>query len=469
MRASALVSKSVLLTVLSLASWVQPGGVSADPTLTTLHNFTGSDGAQPTGRLIFDQSGALYGTTDIGGAAGSIVNGGCASVSVCGSNGNIDGYSPLAGLIPDASGTLYGTASAGPGSGYGTVFKLTPPSATGGVWTIDVLHSFTLGDGGQPYVGSLIFDNSGALYGTTNVGGLGGAANRGVVFKLTPPGTTGDSWTEVVLHSFGDTGCADGSQPLSGVTFDASGALYGTTVGGGSLGCDINVGTVFKLTPPAMPGGAWTESVLHRFTDNEGVNPPAGVIFDNFGALYGTTQAGANGYGTIFKLTPPSTTGGVWTINVLHSFTQNEGYPSYGNLVFDESGALYGATIFGGTFGYGTIFKLTPPSATGGIWSLSVLHSFTGNDGAIPYDGLILDKSGTLYGTTNQGGAYGYGTVFKLATGMTFVGTPGQANCYGQSVSALARQYGGLDAAAAALGYSSAAVLQNAITAYCAG
>jgi len=329
-----------------------------------------------------------------------------------------------------------------------------------------VLHSFTLNDGGQPYVGSLIFDNSGALYGTTNVGGLGGVANRGVVFKLTPPGTTFDNWTEAVLHSFGDTGCADGSQPLAGVTFDASGALYGTTVGGGSLGCDINVGTVFKLTPPATPGGgAWTESVLHRFTDSEGVNPPAGVIFDNFGALYGTTQAGANGYGTLFMLTPPSTTGGVWTLSVLHSFTQNEGYPSYGNLVFDESGALYGATIFGGTFGYGTIFKLTPPSETGGIWTLTVLHSFTGNDGAIPYDGLILDKSGALYGTTIEGGGYGFGTVFKLA--VTFDGTPGRANCHGTSVSALNKQFGGLNAAASALGFSSVSALQNAVVAFC--
>jgi uncharacterized repeat protein (TIGR03803 family) len=491
MGAFALASKSVrLLTILCLAVCLRPGSAAADPTLTTLYNFAGNDGAQPTGRLIFDKSGALYGTTDIGGATGSIINGGCVSVSVCGTvfkltppakkdgvwtetllhvfNGNIEGYGPLAGLIPDESGALYATTSAGPGIDDGTVFKLTPPSTTGDTWTATVLHSFTGTDGIQPYVGSLIFDESGALYGTTNVGGASSTtSNRGVVFKLMPPAMPGGSWTETVLHSFGDTGCDDGSQPLAGVIFDKSGALYGTTVGGGSLGCDVNVGTVFKLTPPAMPDGAWTETILHRFTENEGLNPPAGVIFDKSGALYGTTQAGALGYGTVFKLTPPAKANGVWTINVLHSFTQTEGSPSYGDLVFDKSGALYGATLFGGTFNHGTVFKLTPPAKADGVWTETILHSFTGNDGVNPYDGLILDKSGALYGTTNEGGAYGYGTVFKLATGMTFAGTPGKANCHGESVSALAQQSGGLVAAAAVLGYPSVRALQEAIMAYC--
>jgi hypothetical protein len=158
MGAFALASKSVrLLTILCLAVCLRPGSAAADPTLTTLYNFAGNDGAQPTGRLIFDKSGALYGTTDIGGATGSIINGGCVSVSVCGTvfkltppakkdgvwtetllhvfNGNIEGYGPLAGLIPDESGAPYATTSAGPGIDDGTVFKLTSPSTTGDTWT----------------------------------------------------------------------------------------------------------------------------------------------------------------------------------------------------------------------------------------------------------------------------------------------------------------------------------------------
>src|SRR6516162_3102895 len=147
MRRCTLASKSArLLTILCLAI-LRPGSAAADATLTTLYNFAGDDGAQPTGRLIFDNSDALYGTTNIGGAAGSIINGGCVSVSVCGTvfklappkkngsvwthtllhtfNGNVDGYAPLAGVISDEAGALYGTASAGPGNGYGTVYKLT--------------------------------------------------------------------------------------------------------------------------------------------------------------------------------------------------------------------------------------------------------------------------------------------------------------------------------------------------------
>jgi uncharacterized repeat protein (TIGR03803 family) len=487
MRASSLISTLAVLIVFCLASIA-----SADPTPTTLYNFAGNDGGQPFGKLIFDKSGVLYGSTALGGAAESVINGGCVSLTPCGIvftmkppaikegvwtetvlhafNGNIDGYGLLAGLIFDESGALYGTASSGPGAGYGTVFKLTPPSTMGGIWTLNVLHSFTGDDGAFPYAGSLIFDKSGALYGTAAGGGVGPFRGRGLVFKLTPPATASASWTETVLHSFSDTGCADGNQPLAGVVFDEAGALYGTTVGGGGpRGCDVNVGTVFKLTPPVIRGGAWTETILHSFTDNEGTNPPAGVIFDKSGALYGTTQAGALGYGTVFKLAPPSTMGGIWTLNVLHAFTQNEGYPSYGDLVFDESGALYGATLFGGAFGKGTVFKLAPPSTNDGIWTISVLHSFTGDDGANPFDNLIFDKSGAIYGTTIQGGAHDLGTVFKLTTGAAFAGTPGKANCHDQSVSALARQYHGLNAAAAALGFASVATLQNAIMAYCGG
>ncbi len=372
-------SKSALLIALCLASSIQPGRASSNWTLTTLYSFAGDDGANPFGALIFDKSGALYGTTSTGGAGWSPSSPCVSPGGSCGTAfkltspvnkggvwtkillhtfmGSVEGFFSLSGLIFDKSGALYGTTGDGPGTyGEGTVFKLTPPTTSGGVWTATVLHTFTGTDGIQPYVGSLIFDKSGALYGTTNVGGL---YNHGTVFKLTPPATTGGVWTETVLHNFeggvqqGNTGGDDGSQPLGSLIFDKSGALYGTTVAGGSLG--LNGGTVFKLTPPVIGNAAWTETVLHSFAGNDGLYPPAGVIFDKSGALYGTTQGGALGYGTVFKLTPPPRKDAVWTISVLHSFTQNENYPSYGNLVFDESGALYGATLFGGAFGHGTV------------------------------------------------------------------------------------------------------------------
>jgi hypothetical protein len=181
-----------------------------------------------------------------------------------------------ASLIADASGALYGTTMWGGGGGgcpprgCGTVFKLTPPSPGGGPWTETVLHSFTNvnGDGALPLAG-LIFDASGALYGTTAYGG-GTNCACGTVFKLTPPSPGGGPWTETVLHSF--IGGSDGSEPLAGLIFDASGALYGTTLNGGGSGTNCaastgGCGTVFKLTPTTTTTGTtWTESVLYSFT-----------------------------------------------------------------------------------------------------------------------------------------------------------------------------------------------------------
>jgi uncharacterized repeat protein (TIGR03803 family) len=328
----------------------------------------------------------------------------------------------LAGLTFDASGALYGTTSLGGASGNGTVFKLTPPTISGGAWTESVLHSFTGSDGDYPWAG-LIFDGSGALYGTTTGGG---ASGNGTVFKLTPPTISGGAWTESGLHSFAG-GTADGGGPRAGLIFDASGALYGTTDGGGAHGA----GTVFKLTPPTISGGAWAESVLHSFT-SDGNSPTAGLIFDASGALYGTTTGGgAYDNGAVFKLTPPTAAGGAWTKNVLWSFTgDSDGANPRAGLVFDASGALYGTTSGGGNpgnvFGYGTVFKLTPPTISGGAWTETVLYSFTGgSDGFNPAAGVIFDASGALYGTAAVGGGRcRCGTVFKLSG----AGTPFSEN-----------------------------------------
>jgi uncharacterized repeat protein (TIGR03803 family) len=174
---------------------------------------------------------------------------------------------------------------------------------------------------------------------------------------------------------------------------------------------------VFQLAPSA--GGGWTERVLHDFNpkSNDGSEPYGGVIFDAAGNLYGTTvYGGPYDYGTVFELTP---TGGNWTEKLLHTFNKNgkDGYWPSAGLLLDAAGNLYSTTYAGGAYGFGTVFEMTPTAAGG--WTERSLHNFKSNvdstkDGASPDAGLIFDGAGDLYGTTYAGGAYGSGTVFEL-------------------------------------------------------
>jgi uncharacterized repeat protein (TIGR03803 family) len=316
-----------------------------------------------------------------------------------------------------------------------------------------VLHSFNSNtkDGYDP-VGGLIFDAAGNLYGTTEGGG---DFDSGTVFELTPE--KGGSWTEKVLHSF-NSNTKDGYNPYANLIFDAAGNLYGTTCGGGVYG----YGTVFELMPKA--GGRWAEKVLHSFNNHNGACSYAGLIFDNFGNLYGTVYAGGpKGGGAVFELTPngngrwiekvvyafkfnengggypegglifdaagnlygatrnssngmvfeltPKTRGG-WTEKVLHTFNIKDGMDPNSSPIFDTVGNLYYTTYSGGTNGDGTVFELTPK--TGGGWTGKVLHSFNGKDGIFCYAGLVFDAAGNLYGTVVEGGTYNHGTVFEL-------------------------------------------------------
>src|ERR1039458_2304305 len=212
---------------------------------------------------------------------------------------------------------------------------------------------------------------------------------------------------ETVLHSFHNNG-TDGFGPYyAGLIFDAAGNLYGTTLYGGSYGGAPGTGgTVFELTPAA--GGGWTEKVLYSFgnvADADGANPFAGLVFDAAGNLYGTTYAGGTyRNGTVFELTPAA--GGGWTEKVLHNFNNNgtDGATPLAGLILDAVGNLYGTTQVGGTYNYGTVFELTP--VAGGGWTEKVLHTFNGTDGFEPSAGLIFDAAGNLYGTA--------GVVFEL-------------------------------------------------------
>lgn len=238
--------------------------------------------------------------------------------------------------------------------------------------------------------------------------------------------------TEKVIYAF--QGGSGGRTPLGELIADASGALYGTTSGGGSTNCSDGCGVVFKLTPPATSAGKWTETVLYAFTGGtDGGLPQASLIADATGALYGTTATGGSmncsgGCGTVFKLTPPSGTRKRWTETVLHAFTGGtDGHSPLSSLIMDSTGALYGTTSYFPwfanclTFACGTVFKLTPPAAGKQAWTETVLHKFAdGSDGTLPVEGVIMDTHGALYGTTSLGGSsncynFGCGTAFKLS------------------------------------------------------
>lgn len=422
------VARIVLGSILALS----PTGLACQSasvrTYIELYNFTGQeDGAAPYG-LSMDAAGTLYGSTLWGGHTNC--NYGCGSIyklDVTGTltvlhdfTGSPDGASPRGVLTPDAAGNLYGVtcwggnSSACGSAGCGTVFKLDRNGVE------SVLHSFN-GKGGYCPDDGLIADMKEHLYGTTYGGG---AYDRGVVFKLDTNGN------ETVLYSF--TGGTDGSEPSGGVVRDAAGNLYGSTGEGGDLkrckrfaGC----GVVFKLDTSGVL------TLLHAFAGEADGLGPGPLIRDEAGNFYGTAAGGAHcrrsggGCGTVFNLTPNG------TLTVLHTFTwarEKEGVFPAGGVVRDANGNLFGTTEQGGGTqdvcpnpglpgGCGTVFKLNTAR------KLTVLHRFGASflaDGNTPFHPGLLDKAGSLYGTTLAGGAGvgwpcflvgpGCGTIFKI-------------------------------------------------------
>jgi len=403
--------------------------VATAQTETVLYSFqkNGSDGILPSSGLIASQSGALYGTTQEGGSGPC--NSGCGTIyeltppAILGNPWTeeiiysfqgeyTDGEFPSGNLALDNGGALYGAAGGG-AYGYGVIYKLTPPPAPGGAWTETVLYSFpSTRRSGEPN-GSLVFDKFFSLYGTTF---LGGAYGLGAVFKLTPQAS--GIWTLTILYSF--QGGADAQIPMNGLTFDSAGALYGTTSSGGQHGA----GAVFKLTPPAAKGASWTETVLYSFEGpSDGDYHTGSLILDTAGSLYGATNIAGPGFGAIFKLSPPASSGNPWAYTVLYNFVRgSDGCLPAGGTIFGGNGALYGTAAECGDSGFGTVFKLVPPSRQGEFWGEHVLHSFPGgSDGAEPTSPLTLFND-SLYGTTYLGGtgnctaypANGCGTVFQV-------------------------------------------------------
>lgn len=212
-----------------------------------------------------------------------------------------DGRNPNADIVFDSNGNLYGTTYSGGSGFYGTVFELSPPAAPGSTWTETILHNFTgkSGDGGYP-IGGLTIASNGTVYGTASYSGV--ANDSGTAFALTPPAEPGGAWTYTVLHNF--AGGSDGATPATTMAFDTTGNLYGTTWNGGSTACYLGCGTIFKLAPPAKSGGSWTETILHEW-GNSGQTPDASIVGFHNGLLYGTSLFfGTSNVGSVFTLTP---------------------------------------------------------------------------------------------------------------------------------------------------------------------
>jgi uncharacterized repeat protein (TIGR03803 family) len=384
---------------------------SAGPKYKVLHAFgKGRDGGGVWGSVAFDSKGNLYGTTSGGGAKGygtvfklaRHANGQWAE-SVLHSFGKNDpgGCEPFGGPALDAAGNVYGTTQLCGLHHAGVAFELTP-QADG--WRETVLHNFCsqsgCKDGSVPWAG-LTWDGSGNFYGTAFA-----------VFELSQAGS---GWKEKVLYRFcSKTNCSDGDAPYAGVILDAVGNLYGTTNAGGAY----KAGTVYQVRQ--TPGG-WKEQVLHSFPSfpKDGQVPGLGqLVLDDAGNLDGTTsQGGTNfcfaGCGTIFRLTRG--TDGRWKETILYNFENGaSGFSPGGGVVLDKAGILYGTTTYGGSSSCdcGVVYKLSPEAK--GKWTYTVLHRFSGVDGAAPDANLILDSKGNLYGTTASGGTSGAGVVFEL-------------------------------------------------------
>jgi uncharacterized repeat protein (TIGR03803 family) len=239
--------------------------------------------------------------------------------------------------------------------------------------------------------------------------------NMLVIFAIVVTlGVFASAQTETILHSF--TSGSDGQDPYAGLVFDSKGNLYGTTIVGGTTSLCSGCGVLFQLVPNSS--GSWTENIIYSFDGDQGdgLQSYGNLVLDTNGNIFGTTAFGGSSFeGTVFELSPGSN--GTWSEKVLYSFTGGaDGSLPFAGVTLDASGNLYGTTNAGGQSGFGTIFTLTP--GANGTWTEKVLHSFMGgNDGSTSFGKVILDSAGSICGTTNSAGQHDYGVVFKLTRG----------------------------------------------------
>lgn len=385
-------------------------------TFTTLVHFKGPNGDSPSSPLIQGRDGALYGTTQSGGANSEgeafrmSSTGRLTIYSFCSQPGCVDGSNPDA-IVLGLDGVFYGTAAGGGATGNGTVFKITRSGQ------LTTLYSFCAQtgcpDGSDP--DGLLVGEDGNLYGTTVAGGT---SNQGTIFKITPMGSFSS------LHSFYcSSTCLDGAWPNPGMIQASDGNFYGTTYAGGesSPNCEYGIngcGTVFRITPRGA------QTTLYRFCSSRGCpdgnNPRGGPVEAADGGLYGSTYGTLNeSGGTIFNITKAG------VLSTVYTFCSNcvdEDGPT-GEIVQATDGNLYGTTLLGGRGpeGNGTMFELT----TAGV--LTTLYNFCAQqgcrDGSSPLEGVMQHTSGVLYGSTIWGGGgdckyNGCGALFSLDAGL---------------------------------------------------
>ena len=433
--------RNKLALLCGIASLLMAGATSGPAmaaSTTLLHSFDGTSGSFPNAGLMVGAGGALYGTTVGGGAGNSEYSGGVAFSLTPGSGGTAsykvihtfgvvgaDGQLPHSRLVADRNGALYGTTYQGGGRNAGTVYRLLPPSGVQTTWTEQVLYSFTGGSDGANPRSEVVIDTAGRIYGTAT---MGGTAQQGTVYRLTPPAAGGTTWSAQILYRFGG---ADGRGPFGGLiarTVNGVYTLFGTTAYGGST----DQGTVFSLAMPASASAAWQYTLLHSFSGAaDGGVPVASLAVNKSLVLYGTTQRGGlvpsrSGLpgGVVFKLSPPAVSGGVWPLAVLHSFAgDGDGsnplgsvVQQYGRLIGTTAGAGYGSCASN----CGTVFMLTPRGDGGALtpWNEVVLQTFSGANGDLPSAEPTLAQGAggavSYYGVTERGGTDDYGTIFKI-------------------------------------------------------
>jgi uncharacterized repeat protein (TIGR03803 family) len=322
----------------------------------------------------------LLGVTSTGGAQGSGI---AFSIKSTGADFKVhktfeaSSSTPYGSLLQASDGNFYGVTYQGGTYGVGSVYKLCDSSFT-------VLHSFNYPVTGSTPEGSLVEGSDGNFYGVTRYGGAGG----GTVFKITPTGTL------TVLHNFDLI--TTGRTPRGGLVQGNDGNFYGMT-----YSSQDNLGSnIFKITPTG------TITVLHQFVESVTGDRPLGRLIEGSdGNFYGmTSRGGQSGNGTIFKITPAG------TVTVLRhlDYTTTGAYP-LGTLVQGKDGNFYGLTWSGGTYGEGTVFKITPS----GDFTV-IRHLDPSTDGSAPRGNLVQGSDGNFYGCTSGGGTYGYGAIFKI-------------------------------------------------------
>ena len=344
-------------TVFMLSPPTPPG---TNWTRRILHSFAGppSDGLGPNG-LFAAPDGTLYGTTNTGGAADGTGTVFRLTPPASGDRRarwryeilyvfrNATGRALLTGVVVDKAGNVFGSASGGGPKRNGILFKLTPPGPRPPRWTLTILHAFAdTPDGANPN-GRILLDKDGVL---TLAVDEGGRFNKGQVIQVP---TSDPSAKRDVLYNFR---IADGQPTPGAIPSDKAGNLYGTALGGANA-----QGLIFRLNPPFAPSTTWTATRLFNFSGSDG-GRPRGLTMGKSGALLGVTEwGGANDLGTLYKLLPPAVGQSQWTLRTMHTFASNDpiGHTPTGQLLLGQGNILYGITrLGGGPCDCGTVFKV---------------------------------------------------------------------------------------------------------------